>query len=241
MWNSGTIAGQRVDCCRSRQGQPLIWDLMKSEQKLALEPLCAEDAMVALWRQIRKMERDDADDCKVMSEINELKSIDQAEYRALKKLCGDDNGCGLGGLPLALVQAGSFIAQFNYSFADYLNLLESANKNWQDAMNKTEELKSIRESQRSIWTTWKISVRNLSGKAYATLGATAMLGQESIGEAIVHGILKAVAAHEGDSVEGMFSKRYREIVNGWFAIDLAKRSGWRRKAHVYDASTCAAI
>ncbi len=199
----------------SRQGQPHIWDRMKSEQKLTLEPLCAEDAMVALWRQIRKIERDDADDSKVISEINELKGVHQAEYCALKKLCGDVDGHGFGGLPLAIVQAGSFIAQFNYSFAGYLNLFESANKAWEDVMNKTEELKSIRESQRSIWTTWKISVEKLSRKAYTALRAMAMLGPGGIGEAIVNGILKAAAADGGDSMEGMFRNVIvKELMHG---------------------------
>ncbi len=105
------------------------------------------------------METADADDEKLKTEIKELEGIDQAEYCALKKLCGDDGRHVLGGLPLALVQAGSFIAQFEYSFADYQNLFQSANKeDCKDVMNETERLKSIRESQRSIWTTWKISV-----------------------------------------------------------------------------------
>ncbi len=129
----------------SRQGQLHTWQRMKSEQRLVLEPLCSEDAMVALWRQIRKIESGDADDDAVMIEIKELEVVDEAEYNALKKLCGDDSGDGLGGLPLALVQAGSFITQFNYSFAEYVDLFDNADyENWQDVMNKTEELKSIR-------------------------------------------------------------------------------------------------
>ncbi len=175
----------------SRQGQPHTWQRMKSEQRLVLEPLRSEDAMVALWRQIRKIESGDADDDAVMTEIKELEVGDEAEYYALKKLCGDESGQGLGGLPLALVQAGSFIAQFKYTFAEYLDLFESVDhKNWQDVMNKTEELKSIREYQRSIWTTWKISVEKLSEKAHTILRAMAMLGQGGIGEGIVMGIMK---------------------------------------------------
>ncbi len=200
----------------SRQGQPHTWDRMKSQQKLALEPLCAEDAMVALWRQIQKMETAHAADDKVMTEIKRLEVVDQAEHCALKKLCRDDGGHGLGGLPLALVQAGSFIAQFDYSFVEYLNLFESANKeNWQDVLNNAEELKSIRESQRSIWTTWKISVQKLSGIAHTVLRAMAMLGQGGIGEAIVKGILKAATADRGDSTEGMLRNVIvKELMHG---------------------------
>ncbi len=200
----------------SRQGQPHIWDRMKSEQKLALEPLCGEDAMVALWRQIWKIERGDADDDEVMAEINKLEVADQIEYCALKKLCGDDGGDGLGGLPLALVQAGSFIAQFKYSFADYLNLFESTNKeDWQDAMSKTEEPKSIRESQKSVWTTWKISVQKLSEKALIVLRAMAMLGQGGIEEATVRGILKSAFVDGGGSVERTFRNVIvKELMHG---------------------------
>ncbi len=189
----------------SRQGQPHVWDRMKSEQKLTLKPLCAEDAMVALWRQIRKMETADADDDKVMRKIKELEGVDEAEYHALKKLCGDDSGEGLGGLPLALVQAGSFIAQFEYSFGEYLDLFESANKeDWENVMNKTEEVKPIQDSQRSIWTTWKISVQKLSEKACMVLRAMAMLGQGGIREAIVKGILKTSTKDGSGNAKGMF-------------------------------------
>ncbi len=139
--------------------------------------------MVALWRQIRKMESADADDDKVMREIKELKGVDKAEYCALKKLCGDDSGQGLGGLSLALVQAGSFAAQFKYSFAEYLDLFEGANKeDWENVMNKTEELKPIQDSQGSILTTWKVSVQKLSEKARTALRAMAMLGQGVLGK-----------------------------------------------------------
>ena len=199
----------------SRQGQPHIWERMKSEQKLALEPLCTEDAMIALWRQIQKIESSEADDDEVMKEIGELEGSNLAEHRALKKLCGDDSGHGLGGLPLALVQAGSFIAQFKYSYAEYLNLFESANKDRKDIMNKAEELKSIRESQKSIWTTWKISVQKISEEAYTVLRAMALLGQGGIGEAILNGILKASTADGGGSVEGIFRKVIvKELIHG---------------------------
>ena len=123
---AGSSRGNGWVIVTSRQGQLHIWSRMKSEQKLILTPLSAEDAMVALWQQVRKIETADVDDKSVMSEIKKLECEDQVEYFALKKLCGDDSGDGLGGLPLALVQAGSFIAQFQYSFAEYLNLFESA-------------------------------------------------------------------------------------------------------------------
>ncbi len=185
----------------SRQGQPQVWARMKNEQRLVLEPLCAEDGMVALWRRSRVIETRDADDNRVRSEIRKLERVEFEEYHALKELCGDNGAYSLGGLPLALVQAGTYIAQFKCSFAEYLHFIKCANKDWRNVMNKTEELKSIRESQRSIWTTWKISVEKLSGNARTILRAMAMLGQGGIGEATVKGILKAGAADGGRSVE----------------------------------------
>ena len=221
----------------SRQGQPHVWDRMKREQKLNLDPLCTGDAMVALWRQIRKMETADADDDIVMKEIKELEGGNEAEYRALKKLCGDDSGEGLGGLPLALVQAGSFIAQFEYSFGEYLDLFESANKeDWENVMNKTEEVKPIQDSQRSIWTTWKISVQKLSEKACMVLRAMAMLGQGGIREALVKGILKAVTATEdgSGSVKVMFQNVVmKELMHGSSLIWRDKGEGKGEERWMY--------
>ncbi len=98
-----------------------------------------------------------------MMKIEELTAVDEAEYCVLKKLCGDDSRHGFGGLPFALVQGGFFIAQFGYSFAEYLNLFLSENReDCQDFMNTTQEPKSILESQRYIWTTSKVSVKKLS-------------------------------------------------------------------------------
>ncbi len=128
---------------------------MKSEQKLVLEPLCMEDAMVALWRQIRKIETSDANDDGLMNAIKELERDDKDEYQALKELCGDGGVGSLGGLPLALVQAGTYMGRFGCSFSKYLSIFKNAVKieDMQDIMKNTEEVKPIRESQRSIWMT----------------------------------------------------------------------------------------
>ncbi len=141
-----------------------------------------------------------------MAKIRELEGEDRVEYYALEELCEDGGAHGLGGLPLTFVQAGSFIARFKCSFAKYLNFIRAANtkKDLQDIMKNTEELRPIRKSQRSIWTTWRISVERLWRKAYAVLRAMAMLGEGGIGDAIVNGILKAVTEEEEGSVEGMF-------------------------------------
>ncbi len=93
---------------------------------------------------------------------------------------------------------------------------ESASKeDWEDVVNKAEDLAPIQESQRSIWTTWRISVDKLTGKAYTILRAMAMLGHGGIGVAVVNGILKAAAAVESGSVKVMFRKVImKELMHG---------------------------
>ncbi len=233
---AGKVQGGGWIVVTSRQGQPHIRSRMKSEQNLVLKPLRAADAMVALWRQIQKIEIADADDDSVLAEIEKLKWDDLDEYCALWKLCGDDSEHGLGGLPLALVQSGSFIAQFDHSLAGYLNLFETASKEeWASIVNKTEDLKSIRESQRSIWTTWKIRVQKLSAKAYKALGAMAMLRQGGIEEEIAKSILKAATTGEGGSVEIMFETVIvKELMHGSSLIwcDGGEREGsWVYRMH----------
>ncbi len=215
----------------SRQGQPHIWSRMKRDQKLVLKPLRAEDAIVALWRQVQKIEAVEADDDGVMKDVKKLESADPEEYRALKELCGDERTCSLGGLPLALVQAGSYIARFDCSFAQYQNMFEKANRieDIQNIMRNTDDVKPIRESQRSIWTTWKISVEQLSAKAYTVLRAMAMLGPGRVGEAIVTRIVNVVAADEGGSVDGMFEKIViEELVQNSSLIWRYTREGQER-------------
>ncbi len=201
-WGNGWIVAT------SRHGQPHVWSGMRNEQRLALEPLCAEDAMVVLWRYSRSVERGDANDDEVKSKMKELERSDANEYRVLKKLCGDEETYSLGGLPLALVHAGAYIARFECSFAEYLHLLENTNgrEGMQDIMNVREEVRRIRELQRSIWTTWKISVEKISEKAYTVLRAMAVLGSAGVGKAIVKGILEAATANGDGVVEEMFRK-----------------------------------
>ncbi len=201
----------------SRQGQPHIWSEMTGEQKLVLGPLCTEDAMVALWRQIRKIKADVQDDHCVINAIKGLARDDPDEYRALKELCEEEGGCSLGGLPLALVQAGTYMAQFKCSIAEYLHMFMNANRieDMRNIMKNTEEMKPIRESQRSIWTTWKMSVARLSGKAYRVLRAMAMLSPVGVGQAIVEGVVKRFAGDEGGSIELMFRNVViKELIHG---------------------------
>ncbi len=213
----------------SRQGQPRTWNRMKADQKLVLQSLSEEDSMLVLWRQIQVIETDDADDDAVLAEINKLKEEKPVEYYALKELCDDNAEHGLGGLPLALVQAGTYIGRFECSFEEYLNLFRNASRkeDLESIMENLVELTPIREAQRSIWTTWRISVERLSDKAYSILRAMSMLGQTPIAESIVKGILRE-ARDQGDSVDLMFRNVFmKELVHGSSLVYREEEHGER--------------
>ncbi len=83
---------------------------------------------MALWRRSRAVETIDADDNVVMREIRNLESSDFVEYSALKELCGHDGTWSLGALPLALIQAGIYIARLECSFVHYLKMFKRTNR-----------------------------------------------------------------------------------------------------------------
>ncbi len=60
--------------------------------------------------------RSSADDAQIFRDIDELRNAPGPEYGALAELAGVDQNHGLGRLPLALVQAGSFIRSYTMSF-----------------------------------------------------------------------------------------------------------------------------
>ena len=195
----------------SRQGQPRVWDSMKGEQRLLLGCLSEEDAMIVLWRQVRMIRTDEADDKAVMDEIEKLGEENCNEYSAMKELCSRNWTHSLGGLPLALVQAGKFIGKYEYSFERYLELYENANEkyNLKSIMKNLENITPIRDEQRSILTTWQISVERLSAKAYKVLRAMAMLGAAPVSEPIVKLMLEK--ASDGiDSEETTFREVFME-------------------------------
>ncbi len=121
-----------------------------------------------------------------MSAIGKLKKEDKDEYRALKESCGDEAASSLGGFPLALVQAETYIARFESSLQEFRNVFMKMSRmgNLREIMKKSNDIKLIQESHRSIWTTWKITAGQLSEKAWAAFRAMAMLAPSGVGEAI---------------------------------------------------------
>ncbi len=128
------------------------------------------------------------------------------------------------------------MARFKCSFSRYRNMFENADgtEDMQHIMKNTEEVKPIRKSQRSIWTTWRIIVQKLSDKAYSVLRAMAMLRPGGVGEAIVIGIVKGVTGDERDSLKGVFQKVVvEELVQGSSLISQDKRERKGREGRMY--------
>ncbi len=183
----------------SRQGQPHIRSLMKSNQILVLRPLNMKDSMVALYRKVEMYEIRYADDDEVKSEITEMERDNTEDYRTLKELCGGNVGPHSALMEIVPCKGPGWLT-------DVLNMLKNANsiEDIQDIMNTAEyDMPSIRLPE-TVWDTWKKIVLKLSGKAYDVLHAMAMLGPGVVGEAMVNGILRAAAADGGGSVDGLF-------------------------------------
>lgn len=86
----------------------------------------------------------------VLHELN-----DEAEYGALDRIAGDERSYSLGGLPLALINAGSYCYGNEISFREYIDLYEEAQKvgDLKEAMDKARNYGIVTEYQLGIWTT----------------------------------------------------------------------------------------
>ncbi len=89
---------------------------MIDEQLLRLGPLSQEEAMSVLWRRGKGKPRTVVEDAHVLCDMEKLKNENANEHDALAWLAGTDHNDGLARLPLAVVQAGSFIRNKSMSF-----------------------------------------------------------------------------------------------------------------------------
>ena len=90
-----------------RRGQPRLWNKIARDQRLLQGCLSEEDTMIVLWRLVRVIGTDKADDQAVRVKIEKLKEKSWDEYSAMKELCSRNGAHSLGGLLRALVQAGT--------------------------------------------------------------------------------------------------------------------------------------
>ena len=106
----------------SRRGGETLCTGMRPGQQLKLQPLTLEQAMIVLWRLKENLLPSLIRDNQVREELEELKKNDYKEYCALSGLAGNVKEHGLGGLPLALAQAWSFMHKMRITFARYVEL-----------------------------------------------------------------------------------------------------------------------
>ncbi len=118
----------------SRRGDPELWSGVTDEQVLRLGPLSQEEAMAVLWRRGKGKPRNFTDDAQVLYEMEKLKDENWDEYGALGELAGVDENHGLGRLPLALVQAGSYIRSARMSFECYATMYQGKWKDLSDVL-----------------------------------------------------------------------------------------------------------
>lgn len=127
------------------------------------------------------------EDPEILAEVERLRVYDRAEYQALIELAGRNELHGLGGLPLALAQAGSYIYRNGDSFVAYVHLykLNRQNSGVTELFRKVEDSGLASEEQRCVWTTWRINVDALSDKARDLLHSFSLLDTSSVEELLV--------------------------------------------------------
>ena len=111
--------------------------------------------MIVLWRWKNNLLPSLVSDNQVRDELEALKNNDEVEYRALFGLAGNAKEHGLGGLPLAIAQAGSFVYKMCITFARYIELYNQKRK----TANVTRvfipvDVRGLEyEHQCTVWTT----------------------------------------------------------------------------------------
>lgn len=175
---------------------------------ITLQPLSEEEAMLVLWRMKETLDTEEVSDKVANVQLERFEQENSVEFGALQELCVSDWSYSLAELPLALVQAGAYIRHRGFSFSKYLQLYrESSMKvKLSHMMRKTEELAPVREEQRAILNTWKISVDVLSPEAFFVLRAASMLGNAPISEHFFKTILNEVIDADDVGLEEQYSK-----------------------------------
>lgn len=148
---------------------------LKLQESVQLYPLSEEMAKVVLWRWKTATKWNEGKDQQVFAQ---LKS-DEVEYRAVSNLL---EKMGVNGLPLALQNMGSYVYSADISFAYYLELYEGMESqvSLRNILQMDIDSGIIREEQREIWKTWRISLEKLSTNARKVLNVMALFGTVEI-------------------------------------------------------------
>lgn len=171
----------------SRQGSETLWDKMVAEQKVSLKPMNRNDAMVTLMRRKKKLLSARVSNAEVEERVKQLETQDPVEYNALCDLASEKEECGMAGLPLALVQTGSFMNKKKMSFAVYLKLYttERNSPDVQRLLLKAEETGLEDPRKQTVLNIWKISTDSLSELARSVLGPFALFDSQPVPRTLV--------------------------------------------------------
>ncbi len=214
----------------SRRGGRGLWPGMIEDQMLRLEPLSQEEAMAVLWRWGKGKPRNLEDDGQVFFDMDKLKEENWAEYGALAGLAGVDEDHGLGRLPLALVQAGSFIWNAGMSFEGYAGLYEGKWNEVSEVLETAVDCGVVHSDQKAIWTTWKVSMEGLDEMSRKAIRAVAMLGVGEVPGYLMRHVVNECGTDGSESNESsvLFFRVKRKLVNGSSLLnEEAERGSFR--------------
>ena len=171
----------------SRRGGNVLWTGMEHEQQLKLDPLTREQSMIVLWRYKNNLLPSRVTDDEIREGLVELEKNDELEYRALAGLAGNVKDYGLGGLPLSLAQAGSFVYKMRITFAEYVGKYNCKRK----AAEASEIFYPLYQRgftdkrHRTVWTTFALNVETLGATARGVLSAFALFDVSPVPEKVV--------------------------------------------------------
>jgi hypothetical protein len=173
---------------------------------LELGPLVGVESEMMLYRRRFGMSSNSVSMADVKAQIAKLPD---PEIQALRDLAGAEHEFSLGGLPLALQQAGTYMSTNDVSFVDYLNLFKTQfeKRETESALPPAPDLggaqgsdEAATLSRRKIHTTWELNVAGLPPKALRVLYAAALFAPDGIHKEL---LVALVERCEGDAHPGL--------------------------------------
>ncbi len=102
-----------------------------------------------------------------------MERLKQGEYNGLTEIAGVNENHGLGRLPLAVVQAGSYVQSAGMSFEDYFAMYKVKLKDESDVLKAVVDSGEVHKDQSSICITWKVCMEALDEASRCCLAASA--------------------------------------------------------------------
>lgn len=170
----------------SRSCDTTSWSAIGVDNLLVVDMLPSKPAAELLFRYAHGIHQ--ATSWEVESFIAELAPT---ERTALHNLAGNSAACGLGGLPLALEQAGAYICRTKTTFHAYSKIYETQNLALLEKGTgpRPDAVSSDIESA-CVATTWAINIEGLSAATLDILGTISCLASYKIPEPLLVSIVR---------------------------------------------------